>query len=262
FDLKLVAGRNFPGDMPSDTGVMLLDETAVAFLGFESAREAVGKQVLFWGVRATIIGVLKNFHQQSLKEAFKPTIFLPGPPFMARGAVCSAKITAADVNGTVERVKEVYRKTFPDKPFTYFFLDEYYNQQYHGEEVLRRVITFFAVLALIVTCMGIFGLWSFIVARRTKEIGIRKVLGAGVPGIFVLLMREFLVLLGISFAISLPFSLLGINLWLKSFAMQMDPGVWIFLVPLWLVAVITMMTITYHVIKTSRADPVQSLRYE
>ncbi|MCP4218584.1 MAG: hypothetical protein GY765_28380, partial [bacterium] len=262
FDLELAAGRNFSTEFPTDESALILNETAAEFMGFESAGDAVGKEVVYWGDSLVVVGVLKDFHQQSVREHVEPHVFLPAPPRVLSRMMISVKIATTVVNQTVTQVKALYEKLFPDSSFDYFFLDEYYNRQYQGEELLGKVIGFFAFLSLIITCMGIFGLWSFIAMQRTKEIGIRKVLGAGVPGMLVLLMREFLVLLGISFAISLPFCLYGINHRLESFAMQMDPGLWIFLVPLWLVAVITMLTITYHVIKTSLADPVKSLRYE
>ncbi|MCP4221061.1 MAG: ABC transporter permease [bacterium] len=262
FDLKLAAGRNFSREFPTDTRALLVNETACEVMGFENAAQAVGKDVMYWKNRYRIAGVLKDFHQQSVKEAFEPHVFLLVPPHGLRWLVFSAKVAVAGCSETVARVKDRFEELFPNHPFSFFFLDEHYNRQFQGEELVGKVIALFAVLALVVTCMGIYGLSSFMVLQRTKEIGIRKALGAGIPRILLLLTSDFWVLLGVSFAISLPFSLYVVNHRLESFAIHINPGILMYILPLGLVAVITMLTIGIHVLRTSLADPVKSLRYE
>ncbi|MCP4216870.1 MAG: FtsX-like permease family protein [bacterium] len=262
FDLTFAAGRNFSREFPADKTALILNETAVAFMGFKSAEDAVGKQVSYWGNIYDVVGVLENFHQQSVKEAFEPHIFRFMPRGRGKRGVFAIKVAPGSVSETVGRINGLYEEFFPGNPFDYFFLDDYYDQQYRAEELVGKVIGLFALLALLVTCMGIFGLSSFMALQRTKEIGIRKVLGAGIPRILVLLSRDFMVLLGISFAVALPFSLYGIDRWLGTFAVRMGLSIWLFILPIIAVVAITLLTVSTHVIRASLANPVDSLKYE
>ncbi|MCP4370662.1 MAG: ABC transporter permease, partial [Deltaproteobacteria bacterium] len=151
---------------------------------------------------------------------------------------------------------------FPGNPFDYFFLDTYFDQQYKADELFGKVFGIFAFLAIFVTSLGILGLSSFMAVQRTKEIGIRKVLGANVSRILYLLSKDFLILIGISFVLSIPLTYWGINLWLNSFANKMELSGWIYLIPLVIVGMITSVTIGSHVIRAALTNPVESLRYE
>jgi putative ABC transport system permease protein len=262
FDIELVAGRNFSEQHRSDENALLLNETAIAWMGFESPQAAMNQQVDYWGKIYNIIGVVKDYHQQSLKEAFEPHIFrlmLQGRGNRAQFAV---KINTQDVKKTIKLVEHHYSQFFPGNPFDYFFLDEYYNQQYKADQLFGKVFGVFSFLSIFVTSLGILGLAAFMAAQRTKEIGIRKVLGARVSLIFLMLTRDFLILLLISFIISLPISILGINTWLDLFASKMNPGVSIFIMPLILVALVTIITVSTHALKAAFANPVEALRYE
>ncbi|UCH97520.1 MAG: ABC transporter permease, partial [Candidatus Aminicenantes bacterium] len=192
FHLEFVAGRNFSKEFPADKDTLILNETAVRWMGFTDPGSALGQQVDYWGDIYTIIGVLEDYHQQSLKAAFEPHIFRLLPYGRDVRGHFAVKINSQNVPGTVHLVQQQYEQFFPGNPFEYFFLDDYYNQQYKEDELFGKVFGIFSFLAIFVTCLGIFGLSSFMAIQRTKEIGIRKVLGAGVPRILFLLTKDFL----------------------------------------------------------------------
>jgi len=162
----------------------------------------------------------------------------------------------------VTATQNLYLKFFPGNPFDYFFLDDYYNQQYQSDQKLGNVFSLFSVLAIIITALGILGLSSFSVAQRTKEIGIRKVLGASIPNILFLLSGDVLKLLLVAFAVAAIPTSYGINKWLESFANKMNLNGWLFIAPFVIILIITLLTIGARVIKATVANPVESLRYE
>jgi len=262
FDLKFVAGRNFSREFPADKDALIFNETAVQWMGFENAASAVGHQVDYWQKIYTIVGVLKDYHQQSLKKAFEPHIYRFLPYGRDVRGMIAIKMNIKNVKETVAAVKQNYDKFFPGNPVDYFFLDDYYNQQYQSDQQFGRIFSLFSILAIIITVLGILGLSSFSATQRTKEIGIRKVLGASVSKILLLLSRDFLILIGVAFAISLLPTILGINKWLESFANRMSLSGWLFVAPLAVVFMITLLTISSHAIKAALANPVESLRYE
>lgn len=262
FDLEILAGRNFSKEFTADEKSLILNETAVKWMGFESPEAAVGKQVNYWEELFTVVGVMKDYHQESLKKAFEPHIFRLIPEARLKRALFPMKIDPRSVKETVELVRDRFRAFFPGNPFEYFFLDDYYHQQYNADERFGRVIGIFSFLALFVTGLGIFGLSSFMSVQRTREIGIRKVLGANVMQILVLLTGDFFLLIVVSFITALPLSFLGINDWLNSFANRMSLSVWLFLLPLIVVTVITLATIGSHVVKAALKNPVDSIKYE
>jgi len=262
FGLELAAGRNFSKEFPADKETILLNEKGVKWMGFSDSREAIGKQVDYWGNIYTIIGVLKNYHQQSPKADYEPQIFRLLPFGRGVRGVFAIKINPQNIKGAVQVIQRYYEQFFPGNPFEYEFLDDYYNQQYKEDELFGKVFGIFSFLAIFITSLGIFGLSSFMVIQRTKEIGIRKVLGAGVPRILFLLIKDFLVLLLFSFVIVLPLTIWGITRWLSGFALQMDLTVWLFLLPLAVVSLVMLLTIGTHVIRAALANPVNSIRYE
>ncbi|MCP5046189.1 MAG: FtsX-like permease family protein [bacterium] len=261
FGIEFIAGRNFQKEHSTDQDALILNETAVKWMGFYDMKSAVGQQVDFWGKIYNIVGVMKNYHQQSLKAAFEPHLYMLRVGRTVRGHF-AFKINAQDVPETVNLVRQKYQQFFPGNPFNYFFLDEHYNDQYKGDELFGRVFGIFSFLAILVTCLGIFGLSSFMALQRTKEVGIRKVLGASVGRIIFLLAKDFVVLLLSSFVISIPLAIIGINQWLNGFASRMSLNAWLFILPFLIVSVVTLITISSHVTRAARANPVESIRYE
>jgi putative ABC transport system permease protein len=262
FDLNLLQGRNFSKEFPADKNTLILNETAVKWMGFDSLEEAIGKEVDYWGELYPIIGVLEDYHQQSLKKAFEPHIyrFYPfGRPPWGQFAI---KIGSQNIEKSVKLIEEYYAKFFPGNPFEFFFLDDYFNQQYKSDELLGKVIGLFSFLAIFVTCLGIFGMSTFLAIQRTKEIGIRKVLGATTGSIIKLLMKEFFLLIGISLIIAWPFAYWGIQQWLKAFAYRMPWNASLFLLPLVIITVVTSVTVSSNILKAALANPVDSIKHE
>ena len=262
FHFKLLYGRNFSKEFPSDNMALILNETAVRWMGFESSEAAVGQQVDYWGEFFTVIGVLSNFHQQSPKQAFEPHIFRFIPYGLRWIGKFAVKIDSQNVEKTIALVGEEYARFFPENPYEYFFLDDYFNQQYKGDELFGRVIGIFALLALFVTGLGIFGMSAFLALQRTKEIGIRKVLGATTSSILRLLAWDFLVLILISLFIAWPLTYWGIQKWLDAFAHRMSLSFLIFLAPLVIIVVVSILTISSHIVKAASADPVDAIKHE
>ena len=262
FDLKFVSGRNFSKEFPSDSSALILNETASRWLGFPSSGAAIGQQVDYWGKMYTVVGVLKDYHQQSVKQAFEPHIFRFMPTGRDVRGLFVLKINTQNTTANLAEIKKQFDEFFPGNPFEYYLLDEYYNQQYKSDELFGTVFGIFSFLAIFVTSLGILGLSSFMVAQRTKEIAIRKVMGADVSGIVWFLAKDFLLLIMISFVIALPVTYYCIKNWLESFAMRMDLSAGLFILPLLLVILITGLTISLHVIKAALNNPIDSIRDE
>jgi len=262
FDLGILHGRNFSKDFPSDKDALLLNETAVKWMDFNSSEEAIGEAVDYWGEIYPIIGVLADYHQQSLKESFEPHIYRLYPYGRPPWGLFAIKIGVQNIKETIQLVEQHYEAFFPGNPFEFFFLDDYFNQQYKSDELFGKVIGIFSFLAVFVTCLGIFGMSSFMAIQRTREIGIRKVLGATTGSVLKLLMKEFLVLISVSLIIAWPLAFWGIQQWLNAFAYRMSWNFLLFLMPLVIVLVITTVTISSNIFKAALANPVDSIKHE
>ena len=262
FDLKMVAGRNFSREFPSDEMGLMLNETAVTFMGFDSPEEAVGKKVDYWGDIFTIVGVVQDYHQQSLKDKYEPQLFRLMPTGRDVRGQIAVKLNTSNVSETVDLITSKYASFFPGNPLEFFFLDEYYDQQYKSDRLLADAVGSFAILAIIITSLGIFGLSLFSAVQRTKEIGIRKVMGADIKRILLILSKDFILLMAVSFLISLPFLFYGLERFLEGYAYRMSLSFWLFFFPMIFVLLITMLTISYHIIKAALTNPVNTLRYE
>ena len=262
FDVKFVAGRNFSKDYQTDTEALIFNETAVRWIGFDSPQNAVGQQVDYWGNIYTIIGVLKDYRQQSPKEAFEPHIYRLMPQGRHNLALFALKINTQNMHETISHIEAKYNNFFPGNPFDHFFLDDYFNQQYTSDRLFGEVFAVFSILAVFVTSLGILGLVAFTVSQRTKEIGIRKVLGADIRQIFYLLSFDIIKLIVIAFIILIPISYLGITSWLQSFASRMIIGPELFVLPFLLSLLVTLLTIGTHILHAALSNPVEALRYE
>jgi len=262
FDLKFMAGRNFSEQFSTDQSALLLNETAVKHLGFENAQSAVGQKVDYWGDLYNVIGVLKNYHQQSPKAEFEPHIYRLLPTGRDVRGVFAIKLNSTDIRNTIQLIQKQYEEFFPGNPFEYFFLDQYFDQQYQADELFGKVFLMFSLLALVITSLGIFGLSSFTVTQRTKEIGIRKALGASIKQILLLFIKDILRLILLAFLIVIPLLLFGLREWLSSFARHIPLQADLFILPLLILITITLLTIGYQIIKASLTNPVEVLRYE
>ncbi|MGN6400678.1 MAG: ABC transporter permease [Flavisolibacter sp.] len=259
YGLKLIAGRAFSKDFGSDKHSVIFNRKGIEQLGFNKPEEAIGKRIDFWGDQYTIEGVTENFHQQSLREAFEPLILRLIPD--VSGDV-SVKTTASQAHQTIKLVKAEWNRFFPGNTFEYFFLDDHFNEQYKADRRFGLVFTVFTSLAILVACLGLFGLASFTTLQRTKEIGIRKVLGASVGGILKLLYREFAMLLLLAFVVAAPIAWVMTSNWLQGYAFRINMQWTFFLLPFIAIIAIALITVSLQSIKAAIANPVKSLRTE
>lgn len=259
FGLKLLAGRAFSEEYGTDPEAVIFNRAGIAQLGFNNPEEAIGERIDFWGNQYTIIGVSENFNQESLRLPYEPLVIRLIPD--VRGYF-SIKQNSEDVAQTIAQVKIEWDKFFPGNTYEYFFLDEHFNDQYQADQRFGKVFGLFTGLAILVACLGLFGLASFTTLQRTKEIGIRKVLGASIPGILKLLYKEFALLLVLAFVIAVPIAWFTSSNWLESYAFRISMHWSYFLLPFVVIVIIALVTVSFQTIKASLANPVKSLRTE
>lgn len=258
FDIDLIAGRNFSADIASDsTSAFILNETAVMQLGWKNP---IGKKIGFGKkMRGVVVGVIKDFHHNSLREKIKPVAFC-----MRRSlfSYVGLKIHPDNVQETISFIEKTWKEFIPSRPFEYWFLDEQLQRSYFREQRFGQAAITFSGLAVFVACLGLFGLAAFTAEQRTKEIGVRKVLGASIPNIIMLLSKEFLILVLISNIIAWPIAYYLMELWLQNFAYHIDLSLLTFIAGGLLALLIALATVSLLAFKAARSNPVDALRYE
>jgi putative ABC transport system permease protein len=262
FKMKLVAGRLFSEQFPSDADTaVLISESASKLLGFAKPEDAIGHTLAIPNFRwdPIVVGVVNDYHQVSLKKALDPSVF-----YCTKygGEFYSVRLNTSDLSGTTAHLKQAWEKAFPGNPFEYFFLDDYFNQQYENERKFGSLFTTFDVLAVIVGCLGLFGLSAYTATQRTKEIGIRKALGSSERGIFVLLSQEYVKLVTLSILLATPLVWWVMNNWIQGFQYRTEIPFYIFVIAGVMVLLIALLTVSFQTIKAARINPVESLRYE
>jgi putative ABC transport system permease protein len=260
FNLQMAAGRPFSRSFKTDSNqAMILNEAAVKILGYPSPEQAIGKRFKQWGQEGKIIGVIKDFHFQSLQQPIKPlTMRLQ----WERNDLLSIKVGTANLPNTIAAIEKKYKSVIPNRPFSYYFMDEFFDRQYRSEERFGRLFLNFAILAIFISCLGLLGLASYSTMQRTREIGIRKVMGASVSNIINLLSRDFLKLVIISFFIAAPVAWYFMHQWLADFAYRTNISWWIFATAGILAVLIAVITISFQAIKAAVSNPVKALRTE
>lgn len=260
YNLKLAAGRSFSKDFSTDsTQAMVINEAASKMLGYSTPQEAIGRKFSQWGKKGQIIGVLKDFHYKSLQSNITPLVMRYEPWGIG---VVSVKVSAANLPKTLKEIGDKWAQLIPNRPFEYSFLDDSFDKQYSTEDHFGNLFFNFAVLAIFISCLGLLGLSSYSTMQRTKEIGIRKVLGANVAGIVNLLSVEFIKLVLIALVIAIPIAWYGMSKWLLDFAYRSNIAWWVFGLAGLAAVVIAFSTISYQAIKAAMANPVKSLRTE
>jgi putative ABC transport system permease protein len=259
YDLQLVAGRNFSEQFGTDKQAVILNETAARTIGFSTPEEAINQVVIVYNQEKTVVGVVKDYHHRSLQNRHEPTVFIGD---LSRSVYFSLKVNTANLPQTIAAAKADYENRFPGNPFEYFFLDEYFNRQYQADNQFGQAFAYFAAIAIFVACLGLFGLASFTTSQRTKEIGVRKVLGASVSDILLLLSKDFMSLVFLSFIIAVPIAWYTMNQWLQNYAFRTSLAWWLFVVPGCLVLLIALLTVSLQTWKAALANPVESLRNE
>ncbi|HZJ58793.1 MAG TPA: ABC transporter permease [Chitinophagaceae bacterium] len=263
--ITAVAGRLFSKEFPGDTNNrMILNEAAVKKLGFSSPQEAVGGKVKFdWRGESyswSIIGVVKDFHYQDLHVPIEPYAFQLNNQPRFNYLIVHAK--ASDVASLLSSVGASWHKLNPNEPFEYSFLDEDFQKNYEAENRLASIVGYFTVIAILISCLGLFGLATFSAEQRTKEIGVRKVLGASVTGIVALLSKDFLKLVAISVLVASPIAWWIMHKWLQDFAYRINIGWMVFAITTVLALAIALVTISFQAVRAAIANPVKSLRTE
>ena len=260
--IKLVAGRQLDNNDFQSNGLvgrhnLILNVTAAKMLGFKTPAESVGRRIIWNGSEYEVVGVVSDFRQRSLHYPIEPTMFMTGTspqmPF-------SIKLVSNHLDSTIAAIKKKFDAVFPGNIFNYYFLDEKFNSQYSSDQLFGKVFGIFSGIAIFVACLGVLGLSFFTALRRTKEIGIRKVLGASVASIVIMLSEEFIILVLIAILIASPIAWFLMHNWLQSFDIRINMSWWIYIGSGLLAIAIAALTISFQSIKAASADPAKSLR--
>jgi len=261
--LDLAQGRFFSRDFSTDSHAAVLNEKAVELLGWD---DPIGKRINNWARNRgnfTVIGVIKDYHYESLHQEIRPqALFLSGGYYKNVESNISVRLNTENISETIGYVENTWKDFAPNKPFEYSFLDEDYDNLYMNEQQTRKLFSIFSFLAIFIACLGLFGLASFIADRRTKEIGIRKVLGASVPGIVQILNKSFVIWVLLANLIAWPVAWFVMNRWLQNFAYRIELSWWMFVLAAVLALVIALITVSFQSVKAALKNPVDSLRYE
>lgn len=261
YEIEMVAGRNFTQtDAEQGWGTakkLILNESSVRELGFENPTDAIGKNIL-WGDPYEVVGVVKDYHHLSLREKIAPMIFLPS---QAEGFF-SLVVDPHQMADNLHTIESIYEEIFPGNPFTYFFMDEKFASQYQSEQQLSKAFTMAGVLAILISCLGLFGLAAYTVQQRAKEIGIRKVLGASSTNLLNLVSKDFIVLVGIAMVFAFPIAWYAMQSWQEEFPYKAGLSIFSFLVAGGLTLLIAVLTVGSQALKAAWSNPVDSIKDE
>ncbi len=255
YDIDLIAGKTFNEPNPTK---WIVNESAVKLLGFDKAEMAIGQKIQRNGEVGEIIGVVRDFHHQSLKKAIEPILFWASHSLN----YYTVEVNNNNLNQTIDQLQANYQALFPGSPFEYFFLDEFFKRQYQSVRQFTFLFQLFSGLAVIIACLGLFALSYFNLTQRTKEIGIRKVLGASVSNLIRLLSTDYLKLIGIALIIAIPVANYFATEWLSNFAYAVEISIGLLLLPGAIILALTLLTITGQTLTAARRNPVNSLREE
>lgn len=260
YGLEMAAGRYYSREHPSDSSsALVINEATARQYGYTNPADVIGKKFSQWGREGEVIGVVKDFNYISLHRSIEP-LTLPFEPYASR--YLSLKIKSENIDQTIQEVGEVWSQLAPHRPFLYSFLNDDFNRQYQSDFIFRKLFTVFSCLAIFIACLGLLGLATYTTELRTKEIGIRKVLGANVNNIIALLSKDFVMLVLVSMLIATPLAWYAMSQWLQAFAYRMEIQVWIFALAGFMALAIAVLTISYQSIKSALINPVTSLRSE
>ncbi|MEL6560940.1 MAG: ABC transporter permease [Bacteroidota bacterium] len=259
FDMDLLAGRNYQKSFSTDTGALIINQSAVKMLGYQNPEAAINQKVKIYDEPKTIIGVVSDFQQLSAKNAAFPMVF---PLANDNSYFFSVKLQSGSYQEATAALQSAYEKFFPGNPFEFFVLDAFFNRLYETDEQFKVVFTLFALLAIVIACLGLFGLTSFNALQKTKEIGIRKTLGARIKDIFYLLTKEFIVMIAVANLIAWPLIYLAMENWLDNYASRISVNFIVFGYSGLIVMIIALLTVGFKVLQTAQANPVEALRNE
>jgi putative ABC transport system permease protein len=256
--MELVSGRAWDANRESDKGAMLVNEAALKAFGLGDARQALEERIILGDDTVDIIGVLKNYHWNSLKSEHIP-ILLASDKVSRRNY--SVRLSG-NIQESIKQIEAKYKEVFPGNPFDYYFLDDFFDKQYKDDQQFGKIFSLFAGLAIVIACLGLWGLASFTTTQKLREISIRKVLGASTSSIMSLLSSQFMKLVFIAAIIAIPITWYGIDRWLDSFAFHIDITWDLFVVPGVILAIIALATVSVHIFRGAGANPAKVLRSE
>lgn len=257
YGLTLLEGRKFDQEFGQEESNVIFNEAATRRMGFANPKEILNQKINFWGDTMNVIGVVKNYRQESPKQAYDALIFRY---FDAPSGYYSIKLSTRNMQDAIQNVQGHWEQAFDNKPFIYFFLDSYYNEQYKSELRFGTIFGLFAALAIFVACLGLFGLAAYVTNLRAKEISIRKVLGASLESLWMLLSFDFLKWVSLAILISIPLNWLIMDNWLANFANRISLSWWLFLIPALVLLLIATLTISFHTFKTAFINPASTLK--
>ncbi|MCB0685628.1 MAG: ABC transporter permease, partial [Saprospiraceae bacterium] len=264
YGLKIIAGQAFSPENTADNRGLAINESALKLLGFSSPEEAIGKKIRWQrdDLLLPIINVFQNYHHKSLRHAFEPTIlwnFIPNPLYYTIKFKVNSESATKEL---VANTKDNWDQIFTSNPFQYFFFDDQYNAQYDADLKLGKTVLTFSILAIFIACLGLFGLTTYVISSRTKEIGIRKVLGASASGIVILLTTKFMRIVGTAFLISIPIAFFISHKWLENFAFKIAINAWIFVGAGAIAMLIALFSVSIQSFRAAIANPIESLKDE
>jgi ABC-type antimicrobial peptide transport system permease subunit len=258
-NIELLAGRNFSNVNNRDSANYIINRKEMEVMGL-TEKNVIGADLEMWNGKGKIIGLTNDFNNNNLRYGIEPLIFLFSENI---GSNYFIRIDAsAPISGTLAFIEKTFKKYSPAYPFEYSFLDNVFAREYRTETVIGKLSFIFTTIAVLISCLGLFGLAAYSAVRRTREIGVRKVLGASVPNIMALLSKDFIKLVVIAFVIAAPVAYLIMNRWLQDYAYRINISWWIFIAAGLLAVVIALVTISVQAIKAAIANPVKSLRTE
>jgi putative ABC transport system permease protein len=257
--LEIVAGRNFNKDMASDGAALLLSRAAARQFGFQNPEDALNQKITDGGSDYNVIGVVEDYLQKSFKSGYDPIMYRYVP--LANNFLC-IKVNGDNYESSLKVIADKYANVFPESTFTYFFLDEFFSRQFTEDRIFGKVFNFFTLLGIWISCLGLFGLTSYAVLQRRKEIGIRKVLGASAGSVVRLISSRFVYLTLIAIVIAIPLSYYAVSLWLDSYSFATGIKAYVFVVPVLLLVLITVVTTGALSLRSASRNPVESIRCE
>ncbi len=259
--MHIIQGRNFSKEFPSDSNAVIINETTAKFLGYTNP---VGQKIYTssddnsHAVSLNIIAVVQNFNYESLKQNIGPLCMRLGKS----DGLVSFKVNSINIQSLVSQIETKWKSMAPGMPFSYRFMDDSFDDMYRNEQRIGAVALIFAILAILIACLGLFGLATYTAEQRTKEIGIRKVLGATVSNVVAMLSKDFLILVIIAAVVAFPLAWWAMHTWLQDFAYRIDIGWWVFAMAGFAALLIALLTVSFQAIKAAIANPVKSLRSE
>jgi ABC-type antimicrobial peptide transport system permease subunit len=257
YEMEFVAGRAYVES--EDIKEIVVNETLLKKLGVRNSGEAIGKNITLWGKKYPIVGVVKDFHISSLKQEIAPVLLTTVKNFYWTANI---RLQTSDLSPTLKEIENSYKAIYPQSLFEYEFVDEMVANFYREEKKMSNLLKVFVGVAIAISCLGLYGLVSFMAAQKVKEIGIRKVLGASILNIVMLLSKDFLWLVGIAFVIASPIAWYAMNKWLQDFQYSIKIGIGIFALAGLIAFLLAMITVSWQAIKAALANPIKSLKSE